>query len=348
MVEATGAEPLIDPETGWSRLMVERMVKSIHIASAISSWVWTTTIYQGRPILNIGNINFVSGGKNGAMYLLVDHEALKPGAVEMFEAFRTAGDLHSNPSFSWVDLPLDSTADALAVFADAHEAAIRKEAKKWKINQRWKWFQDEARQTISKVAGEDIPEPGYMQQLRELKSTDPLPPISGMYSQAMIEQMAASILAAHELGASCWSLFEAAKRIVLNVGQETVGGSNKAGTYDFVVDRELLTPEQDEWASVHLKPKPTDQYPSLLFLQLPDDTESDRLSDLQEAHISALTKLTKVFKKATLWKLHQEDFRIQIEQVSGLAIPQPGYLPPPSTRYWKMSPGANAVHWNQF
>jgi len=346
MVEATADETLVDEKTGWSRHMVTQMAESIRIAHRINPGSWCIHSDHNTPYVAVEMVNIGHPGFS----LIVSTEGLTQQQTNILKSYRDESRVYSGrPWAAYLRFPEDQVRDVLALMRDAHLSAVERLAREVKTRTvRWKWHREDFRKEFERIADVSIPEPGYMDELRDLQKEESSPPISAMYCRAMIDQMAASILAAHELSASCWSLFEAAKRIVLNVGQETVGGSNKVGKYDFVVNRNLLTPEQVEWASTHLKPKPTNEYPSLLFLQLPDDAEAAHVTELQEAHRSALTQLTTLFKKATLWKSHREDFRIQIGQVSGLAIPQPGYLPPPSTRYWKISPGANAVHWDQF
>jgi hypothetical protein len=242
-VAATEDEALTDPETGWNRLMVEQMAESIRIAHLINPGSWCIHPYRNTPYVVVEMVNIGHPGFS----LIVSMENLTQQQADILTSYRDESRVYSGrPWAAYLRFPEDQAQSVLELMRDAHHTAVERLAKDVKNKTlRWKEHREDFRREFERIADVSVPEPGYLPELLELQKQVPSPPIGAMYSQALIDQMAASILAANKLGASCWSLFEAAKRIVLNVGQEAVGGSNKAGTYDFVVDRELLTAEQE-------------------------------------------------------------------------------------------------------
>jgi len=352
VVEATGDTSLIDEKTGWSRPLVKLMARSIQAAYTNRPDSWGIQSRPKGPEVALGHINIGTVNPENA-WLLIDENAIPDTVRPYIDGYMNQKRYNWNEtrSFRVLNFSAKAIPEVLSVASEAHLAAVRS-LKAGKCS-RWQTHREDIRKEFERIVGVSILEPGYMQQLRELKAAEALPPITSMYSRPLIEQMASSVVAAHDLGASSWSLFPTGKQIALNVGQEVVGGSAAAGKYDFVVDTEKLDPEQREWANTVLKPKPTNQYPSLLFLQLPNDIEAVRLSDLHGAHLAALAELTKVFKKATLWSNHQEDFRSQLKEVSGLVLPQPGYLDGPfvlehvdGRRYWRFGRYASEALWS--
>ncbi len=321
--------PLIDPDTGWNRLMVEQMARSIDVAHQLNPNSWAVHIWSGQPILSVGFLNVISVGPTQPYGLLVDTTILDEAARSLARSRQDANKRYGDerPWASYLGVPPNEAIQILEVLGSSHIAAVTRCAEQVQTHaHRWRDHREDFRKQIERVAEVSLPQPSYLEKLLTLQALVPAPPVTAMYNHTTAQQMARSILAAHELGTSCWSVFETAGRIALNVGQETVGGSSVAGMYDFVVDRQIVDAERLAWLHQYEKPKQTDSYPSLLFLQLPGDGETDYLADLHDAHVSALKTLTTIYQKATLWKTHRENLRKQVEKMSGIALPIPGYI----------------------
>ena len=321
--------PMIDPETGWNRLMVELVARSIHVAHEINPNSWLLDHTHGGILLKVGFVNILIIRSSGAHEVVLSKDAIDLNDVESISGVDVdPSKAHvSRPWALFLEVSSKSLEEVLERFHAAQTEAVERSASGVKTRlQGWDRHKTELRDEIERIVGTSIPQPGYTHEVEYLQ-TQPNSDLSGsMYNQPMAQQMAQSILAAHKLGTACWSVFETAKRIALNVGQETVGGSSVSGMYDFVVDRGMLESEQLDRLKAHKKPKQSNTYRSLMFLRLPDDGQTDYLADLQNAHVSALRTLTAVHKKATLWNDHREDFRKQVEEMAGVALPIPSYV----------------------
>ncbi len=138
--------------------------------------------------------------------------------------------------------------------------------------------------------------------------------------------MAATILAAHKLSPESWAVFRSNGNILINVGQVTAGGSSTSGKYDWVLSREFLPFDVMAQCDANPVSKVPKDYDSLVFPQLGDDGSPIGFDSFADSHEAALAKLTNPYKKATLWQSHQESLRHRIEEVSGVDLPEPGYL----------------------
>jgi hypothetical protein len=328
----------LDAPVGWSRSMAERAAQSIALAHAINPNSWCINLADGMPFVVVGPQNILS--LDGI--LLVTDEAFDHLNVEELQGVSDTGrQFKENPWSRYLKVQAPQNHENLGVLTPFHEEAVIRLVRKVRTKStRWRWHVDDYRIQINEVYGLDIPEPAFLEELRRILSTeessgsnvrqsvgsglatpDPTPEAA--------RQMARTIIAAHAISPTCWAVYVTNNRIAIMVGNVTVGGSAVPGRYDFVVRRDALPDEVIKSLDTQQVSKIPKDYADLSFPRLSDVTTDEQFADFADAHVVALSRVTNPYKRAVLWQNHDDALRKRIEEVSGVALPHPGYLNQP-------------------
>lgn len=163
-------DSLIDPETGWSRPMVELLSRSIRAANEIHPSSWCIHSWGTEPIVAVEFINIGSIGPTIPYELIVSTDELDKQQSLLVSTYKQPTRVFSGrPWAAYLHIPRDQLQTVLVSLEAAHLLAVQRLAGSVRSKaMRWKWHRDDVSVEFERIAGIPIPQPEYMQELREL------------------------------------------------------------------------------------------------------------------------------------------------------------------------------------
>jgi len=331
---------MIDPETGWNRLMVERLVRSIKIAHEINPDGWAIHPADYLPeaaYLSIGRPIVASVGRE-VNQLIVGAQALSESdlalVVKLDKGRKYTDDGMQDARI--IEFPMERSAEIIAKFGDGHEEIVRRLASGMRRTRAAKWHSENYRNQLERAAEESVPNPAYKND--EVESAPP-PVSSGHgWNRPMLEQMARSIRIAHALNPTGWAVVQAKGQLVLNVASNNVIYGFPTKENNFAVDPTGLLDGQSEVIESLRSPFQPGALSPIMFLRLQPDNVETTIEMFQDSHEQAIQLLANIGGLANQWQNHRDNLRHEIEATLGETLPIPEYssktpksplLPPP-------------------
>lgn len=326
VVEPIDEELLIDPETGWNRLMVVQMVESIKVAHQINPSSWCIHPDHNTPFVAVEMVNIGHPGFS----LIVSTENLTQQQTHILESYCDKSRVYSGrPWGAYLRFPEDQVRNVLDLMRDAHLSAVERLARDVKSRTvRWKEHREDFRREFERIAGASIPEPGYLQELTDhlnssasVGDTDPFEGIDSI----LLERLADDIRVAHAANPNAWSFYRIQSRgIILIVEAITVSyvtttgggwillGDSDAEAYASV-DRERIVTGYKYFPGFYINATSVDDLVSLA-------------TEYKEPHEAGIEHLARAVKtKTQRANEHQPETLKSLERRLGVELPHPAY-----------------------
>jgi len=162
--------PIIDPQTGWNRLMVRQVARSIQAAHQIHPGCWCIHSWENEPMFAVEMVNVVTVGPTIPYGLIVSTDELDEPQLSLVATYRHPTRVFSGrPWATYLHIPRDQVGPVLLSLESAHLRAVKRLAEGVRSKaMRWTWHRDDFREQIQRIAGIAVPEPQYMPELRVL------------------------------------------------------------------------------------------------------------------------------------------------------------------------------------
>jgi|GEM_PF-2672304 len=169
--DVPNSESNIDPDTGFNRLMVEQMAKSIQIAHDINPKSWCIDSWQDNnnrlhPIPAVGSVNIMSIGPGTPHGFMVDISESDIDQQQFIkELLDPTRQYKHYPWATYLLIPGDRVGEVLARLSSEHESSVRRVASHVKITNRWKRHNLQFVAQIESLLGYELPKPAYLPNL---------------------------------------------------------------------------------------------------------------------------------------------------------------------------------------
>jgi hypothetical protein len=166
---AMSNEPVrLDGVTGWNKLMVVQVVRSIRIAHEINSYCWSLHQVKGSPTtakLTVGKANVMRWDR-GLNHFLIDAASLTDLQASIVSEVGTElyPDARELRGPLMLHVPSDRVGDVLYLFRDNHEEAVGRIAEGPDArNKRNGIYKMQFGEDLQRIVGDRhvIPKPGY-------------------------------------------------------------------------------------------------------------------------------------------------------------------------------------------
>lgn len=324
------SELLIDPETGWNRLMVDQMARSIQVMHEILPNAWCIHSWENEPIVAVASMNIGSVGPTVPHGLIVSTVNLDQQQTQLVETYSDNTRVFAErPWAAYLRIPEDHVRRVLVLLGDAHATAVKRLAGQVTSRaNRWKSHRDDFRKEFERIARVSIPEPGYIRELTGIlessASIETMGPFDGIRSE-LLERMAQDIRSAHDANLNAWALFRLQKGgVVLSVESVTAVYLTKMGGSWILMgslDDSRFASIQDEKITGRYK-----DFPGFLVGVSSQAKLVSISGDFQSEHERAIEHLANLVKVRTNRALEHQPATLQaLEQALGIDLPRPGY-----------------------
>jgi len=142
--------------------MLQRLVRTIHLADSINPNAWALTPLNGQPALQLGFTRAMTIGPKPPFDLIVDPGFRDDPETAWLHALLLPYQLQ-NKMMTRLTIPVDRVEIVLSIVPEAHERAVRAAIADSKTKaQRWNDHSEDMRRQIEEACGEELPMPAYV------------------------------------------------------------------------------------------------------------------------------------------------------------------------------------------
>jgi hypothetical protein len=327
-VEQTSADyqPIFDPETGWDRRVVNRVARSIRYAHDQNPSCWAIHTSEGEPFVALGKTNIAHLSRDSYQLLvdsnLLDDEDQK--IADRLDIGRTYGSV-SRKHLRLLGFKNKDVDTVLPRFEAAHESAIAGLTDQ--NSARNPWHQQAFVRELSRVIGEELPEPAYLADIPKLVDDNG----KGKYlpeenwDVEMLKALSKTILEAHETNPKSWAVRFYQGEIILYIQMMKVMAISETSGH-FLVSESPAHYIQSGFDKAHISVKKAFEHEASWMHTLDRDSFLSALDAYRTPHESIVgTFAASVKNKANRANQHQQQLVESISEITGIELPEPGY-----------------------
>jgi len=313
--------PLIDPETGWHRLLVEQMARDIQIAHSVDGGSWSVMAsndHSDDVILSVGGIWMAKAvdGSNARILIdaghLTDEQRAKFTSVMKRRVLTTEG----MQTAADVSLSIDTIPDALASLAGNHEQLVREQAERASRGRQVSgWHRRRLLEEIERITGKILPKPDFVAKLSWLEET---------FDLELLHHLAEDIKLIHAIRPSSWALYSLRPRAI------TLGVQNIAALWLTEDDCGVYLDgrrNDEPYLSALSQDADVDTFPKLSTFRVRKLTREQMATCLRSfaiQHRDAITQLaSSVTTQTMLSRNHNPLLVEELGRIVGFHLPQP-------------------------